>query len=102
MEEEKGLLGGLLGTNIKVYGSNPAAYTQQSATVLDMQEALKNLLSKAKFEIISAFTKDGVIKKLKKFQESHTVLNVSFSTNTKYSTTFDKEYTEYTVFIQYI
>lgn len=99
MEEEKGLSGQMVAMPAYPY---PNAYTLQSSTQIDTQEAVKTLMASANFEILSAFTKEGILKKLRKFQKTHNIINVSFSTDTKYSTTFEKEYTEYTVFVVYL
>jgi len=55
-----------------------------------------------KYEIITASSKESLLKKLNKFKKSNKILKISFSTNTKYSKMFDKEYTEYSVFIEYL
>lgn len=55
-----------------------------------------------KYEILVANSKESILKKLKKFKESNKILKISFSTNTKYSKIFDKEYTEYNIFIEYL
>lgn len=55
-----------------------------------------------KYEILVANSKESILKKLKKFKELNKILKISFSTNTKYSKIFDKEYTEYNIFIEYL
>ena len=55
-----------------------------------------------KFEILTADSKEKLLKQLKKFKKSHKIINIFFSTNTKYSKMFDREYTEYNVLVQYI
>lgn len=55
-----------------------------------------------KYEILTANSKESILKKLKKFKELNKILKISFSTNTKYSKIFDKEYTEYNIFIEYL
>lgn len=63
---------------------------------------MTDVISNADFEILTAYSKKDILKKLKKFKENHKIINISLSTDTKYSKTFDKEYTEYTVLIQYL
>ena len=58
--------------------------------------------SEVKYEILTGDSKKILLEKLYKFKESNKILDISFSTNTKYSKIFDKEYTEYSVFIEYI
>lgn len=55
-----------------------------------------------KYEILTADSKESILKKLNKFKKSNKILKISFSTNTKYSKMFDREYTEYSVFIEYL
>ena len=55
-----------------------------------------------KYEILTADSKESILKKLNKFKKSNKILDISFATNTKYSKMFDKEYTEYNIFIQYL
>ena len=99
MEEDKDL-GQMVA--MPAYPSYSYSNSLQSSTQTDTQEAIKTLMTSANFEILSAFTKKGILKKLRNFQKTHNIINVSFSTDTKYSTTFEKEYTEYTVFIVYL
>lgn len=58
--------------------------------------------SDIKYKILTDDSQEKVLKKLKRFQKSHKILSISFSTNTKYSKMFDREYTEYHFFIQYL
>ena len=58
--------------------------------------------SEVKYEIITGDSKEILLEKLYKFKESNKILDISFSTNTRYSKVFDREYTEYSVFIKYI
>lgn len=58
--------------------------------------------SGVKYKILTDDSQEKVLKKLKRFQKSHKILSISFSTNTKYSKMFDREYTEYHFFIQYL
>lgn len=58
--------------------------------------------SDIKYKIFTEDSQEKILKKLKRFQKSHKILNISFSTNTKYSKIFDREYTEFHFFIQYI
>lgn len=58
--------------------------------------------SDIKFEILTAGSKENILKRLNKFKKSHKILSISFSTNTKYSKMFDREYTEYNILVQYI
>ena len=55
-----------------------------------------------KYEILTADSKESILKKLNKFKKSNKILKISFSTTTKYSKMFDKEYTEYNIFIEYL
>ena len=62
----------------------------------------KDISFSGKFEILTADSKEKILKLLKKFQKTHKIYNISFTTNTKYSKMFDREYTEYNIFIQYL
>lgn len=62
----------------------------------------KNITISGKFEILTADSKEKLLKNLRKFQKTHTICNISFATNTKYSKMFDREYTEYNVLVQYL
>ena len=65
-------------------------------------EEFTDKIAQADFEILTAYSKKDILKKLKKFKETHKVINISLSTDTKYSKTFDKEYTEFSVLVQYL
>lgn len=85
----------------------PYVYTSTGTSLAanltnDTVEEFTDKIAHADFEILTAYSKKDILKKLKKFKENHKILNISLSTDTKYSKTFDKEYTEYTVLIQYL
>lgn len=85
------------------YVYTPISTSSISSALTDSTvENLTDIISNADFEILTAYSKKDILKKLKKFKETHKVINISLSTDTKYSKTFDKEYTEYTVLIQYL
>lgn len=93
----------------KAFGANAQAsiiYTSTGTALTSMPDKavdkMTDVISNADFEILTAYSKKDILKKLKKFKENHKILNISLSTDTKYSKTFDKEYTEYTVLIQYL
>lgn len=65
-------------------------------------EAMSNMFSQTNYDLLVADSKENLLKQLKKFKKSHKVINISFSSNTKYSKFFDREYTEYNVLVQYI
>lgn len=65
-------------------------------------EEFTDKIAQAEFEILTAYSKKDILKKLKKFKENHKIINISLSTDTKYSKTFDKEYTEFNVLVQYL
>lgn len=65
-------------------------------------EEFTDKIAQAEFEILTAYSKKDILKKLNKFKKSHKVINISLSTDTKYSKTFDKEYTEFNVLVQYL
>lgn len=65
-------------------------------------EEFTDKIAQADFEILTAYSKKDILKKLKKFKETHKIINISLSTDTKYSKTFDKEYTEFSVLVQYL
>lgn len=65
-------------------------------------EEFTDKIAQADFEILTAYSKKDILKKLKKFKETHKIINISLSTDTKYSKTFDKEYTEFNVLVQYL
>lgn len=93
-----------LSSNIKpslVYTSSGTGNTLTSLPD-EAVDKMTDVISNADFEILTAYSKKDILKKLKKFKENHKIINISLSTDTKYSKTFDKEYTEYTVLIQYL
>ena len=68
----------------------------------DTADEFTDKIAQAEFEILTAYSKKDILKKLKKFKENHKIINISLSTDTKYSKTFDKEYTEFNVLVQYL
>ena len=84
----------------------PYVYTSTGTSLTTMAigtvEEFTDKIAQADFEILTAYSKKDILKKLKKFKETHKVINISLSTDTKYSKTFDKEYTEFSVLVQYL
>lgn len=76
--------------------------TSLATTAIGTVEEFTDKIAQADFEILTAYSKKDILKKLKKFKETHKVINISLSTDTKYSKTFDKEYTEFSVLVQYL
>ena len=102
LSDLSGLMG--LGSNAQptiVYTSSGTGSTLTTAAD-DAVDKMTDVISNADFEILTSYSKKDILKKLKKFKENHKIINISLSTDTKYSKTFDKEYTEYTVLIQYL
>lgn len=81
----------------------PSTGTSLTATLTNgTVEEFTDKIAQAEFEILTAYSKKDILKKLNKFKKSHKVINISLSTDTKYSKTFDKEYTEFNVLVQYL
>lgn len=93
----------------EAFGANAQAsivYSSTGTSLTSMPDEAVNkmtdVISNADFEILTAYSKKDILKKLKKFKENHKIINISLSTDTKYSKTFDKEYTEFSVLVQYL
>lgn len=80
-----------------IYPKSPMEIAAQASV-----KAMADMFSQSNYEILTANSKEEVLKKLKNFKKKHKISNVSFSTNTKYSKIFDGEYTEYNILVQYI
>lgn len=63
---------------------------------------INNANNDVKFKIFTSEFKEKIIKQLNNLKKSHKIIDISMSTNTKYSKIFDREYTEYNIFVQYI
>jgi len=62
----------------------------------------KNINFSGNFEILTADSKEEILKKIRKFSKKHKITNISLSTNSKYSQMMECNYTEFNVLIQYI
>ena len=62
----------------------------------------KNINFSGNFEILTADSKEEILKKFRNFSKKHKITNISLATNSKYSKMMECYYTEYNVLVQYI